>query len=234
MTNPRYMTFEQREAAILDGRLSVSGAKGDDRARSAEANSLSLQNTLMNVFTKNLGSQTQILNFLSAKMTNQVSNPQGYTPQALAAANTQATEGTARDFNAAQKATQEFEAQRGGSALPSGVEAQITGQNANAAAQEQASAQNQIQLANADQQQKNYWNAVGMLSGTAQMFNPQSYAGASTGAGEDVANNSNANTQASKTGFLSTLASGLGQGLGAGLSTFATGGLSSLAGIPKG
>jgi hypothetical protein len=212
----------------------VSGAKSDDRAKSAEKNSLSLQNTMMGYFKQQFGTQQQLLNFINAKMTSQVSNPQGFTKETLAAANTGATEGVARDFATANTATKEMEAQQGGNGLPSGVQAQLTGQNANAAAQEESQAKNQITLANAQQQQQNYWNAVSTLNGTAALENPQSYGSGANAAGEDVANLSQAVSASQKTGFTNTLtngiASGLGSALGKGLGGFATGGIGLIGG----
>lgn len=228
---PRLMTFEQLEAAILDGRLSVSGGKGDNRAKSAEANALSFQSSLMNVFKQQFGAQSQILNFIAGKMTSQVNNPQGFTPEATAAMNTQATEGVAREFNQANTAAKEMEAQQGGNGLPSGVQAQITAGNANEAAQTQAAAQNQIRLANAEQQQQNYWNAVKVLGGTAETINPTSYAGQATGAGNSVADLSKAYSDSQQSGFFNTLANGFASSLGKGIGGFATGGLSTLSGM---
>ena len=191
---------------------------GDSRDKTAEQNSLNMQSALMNSFKSVFGTQSQILNFLNAKMTSQVSNPQGFTPATLAAMNTQATEGVAREFNQAQTAAKELNAQEGASALPSGVRAQVTGQNANAAAQTEAAAQNQIQLANAQQQQQNYWNAVGVLSGNASMLNPTGYANASSNAGDAVANASKAYSESQSSGFLGGFTSALGAGLGKTLS----------------
>lgn len=195
---------------------------GDSNDQTAESNSLALQTSLTNAFKSVFGEQSQIVNFLNSKMTAQINNPQGFTAGTMAAMNTQATEGVANEFAQAQTASKELSAQEGGSSLPSGVQAQITGQNANAAAQTEAAAQNQIQLANAQQQQQNYWNAVGALSGTASMLNPTSYANSSSGAGSAVASESNAYSNSEKSSFGGILAggiaTGLGQGLGAGLS----------------
>lgn len=198
----------------------VSGGKSDSEAQSAEKTSVGFQKTLMNMFQTQFGKQSQILNFISGKMTSQIASPQGFTPQTMAAMNTQATEGVANEFTQANTAAKEMEAQQGGNGLPSGVAAQITGQNANAAAQTEAGAQNQIQLANAQQQQQNYWNAVSTLSGTAQQENPDALITGANGAGSEVADLSKAVSSSQQTGFTNTLANGfagtLGKTLGGG------------------
>ena len=207
----------------------VSGGKGDSTDKAAERNTANFQSSLINVFKSVFGEQSQILNFLNGRMTSQVANPQGFTAQTLAAMNTQATEGVAREFNQAQTAAKETEAQQGGNGLPSGVQAQITGENANAAATTEAAAQNQIQLANAEQQQRNYWNAVGVLSGDASMLKPTDYAGQATGAGNAVANESDAYSNSQKTGFFNSFANSFASGLGNTLSG-GWGGIKGLAG----
>ena len=68
-----------------------------------------------------------------------------------------------------------------GSQLPSGVNAQIDAENANQAAAANAASQQQITLANAQQKQQNYWQAIGALSGNAQSYSPQSFTGAVNG-----------------------------------------------------
>lgn len=65
-----------------------------------------------------------------------------------------ATEGTARSYAQAQQATHAAEAARGGSQLPSGVNAQIDAENANQAAAANAASQQQITLANAQQKHR--------------------------------------------------------------------------------
>jgi hypothetical protein len=211
------MTHREKIELYLAQGLTVSGGKGDKVLESAEHTNAAFMTTLQSIFKQQFGAQSQILNFLNAKLTNQVSNPQGFTPQALAAANTQATEGVARDFSSAQKATQEIEAARGGSTLPSGVEAQLTAGNANAAAQEESTAQNQIQLANAQQQQQNYWNAVGALSGTAQLMNPQSFMSGANNTASELSGLSEADSKAKSSGFFNSFANSFASGLGGGL-----------------
>jgi hypothetical protein len=212
----------------------VSGAKSDSEAQSAEKTSVGFQKTLMNMFQTQFGKQSQILNFISGKMTSQIANPQGFTPQTMAAMNTQATEGVANQFTQANTAAKEMEAQQGGNGLPSGVQAQITGQNANAAAQTEAGAQNQIQIANAQQQQQNYWNAVNTLSGTAAQENPNGLISGANTAGEDVAGLSQAVSQSQKSGFTNTLSGAFASSLGKGLGSAATLGVGSVSGLSSG
>jgi hypothetical protein len=130
---------------------------------------------------------------------------------------TQATEGVANEFNQANTAAKELAAQQGGNGLPSGVAAQTTAANANAAAQTEAAANNQIQLANAEQQQKNQWSAVGELNDVASLENPTGYAGAATGGYGALSGLVNADTNASANSFGGIMEAGLGKGLGSAL-----------------
>lgn len=146
----------------------IRGGKGDSDIKQQEQNQQAFNSQLANAFSTQFGAQSQILNFLNGKLTNQVNNPQGFTPQQMAALNTNNTEGAATNFKNSQQATQAIEAARGGSALPSGVDAQLTAQNATAAAAQQAQGSNQIQLANAATQEQNYWNSISALNNVAQ------------------------------------------------------------------
>jgi hypothetical protein len=182
---------------------------------------------LQQAFASQFQSNRAVLNFLNDKLTTAVNNPQGFSPEALAAVRTTATQQTATDYTNASKAVRGQIAARGGSTLPSGVEAQIEGQLAQGAANEESTNQNQITLGNEQQKQANYWNAVRGLGGVATGYDPNAYAsGANSGAGT-IASLSEANSAAENAGAFNKFMGGLGSGLGAGLSSFATGGLSS-------
>jgi hypothetical protein len=105
-----------------------------------------------------------------------IDNPKGYDPTALAAMRTQATEGTAQSYAQSEKALNNTIAARGGSQLPSGVEAQLQAENANESAAQNASSQLNITQADANLKQQNYWSAVNALSGNAAQYNPTGYA----------------------------------------------------------
>lgn len=193
-------------------------SQGSSSAGHAADSAQDFQKTLMAAFSKQFGQQSQILNYIQGKMTGMISNPTGFTQAAMTAMGTQATEGVANEFAQAQTAAKELSAQQGGNGLPSGVAAQTTASNANAAAQTEAAAQNQIQLENAQQQQQNYWNAVGVLGGAASTLNPTAYATGANGAASATAAATNAFSESQQTGFGNTFANSFASGLGKTLS----------------
>src|SRR6185312_11460106 len=176
---------EKIEQYIQEGRP-VSGGKGDQTLNTEEQSQAAFSQMLQSTFQKQFAGQSDILNNLTQSLTKQLTNPSGFTPQQMTTLQTQNTEGAAKDFAAAQQATNNAVAARGGSALPSGVNAQLTAQNANAGVAEKASGDQNIQLANAQQQQQNYQFAVNALSGVAQAENPNQYASSATGAASTV------------------------------------------------
>src|SRR5579859_7212469 len=108
------------ERYLAEGRT-VSGGKDDKAIQSQQMQQMSFNKQLASIFSTQFGQQSGILNFLNQKLTSIANNPNGLTPEAKAALTTQNTEGAAKDFAAAQTATQSIEAGRGGSSLPSGV-----------------------------------------------------------------------------------------------------------------
>jgi hypothetical protein len=117
----------------------------------------------------------------------------GFSQGELTNLNTAATENVAQNYAAAQKATAQVLAARGGGndLLPSSTSAQLIAQNTNLAAQQRAAAQNTIQQANYAQGYQNWTQAASVLSNTAQLINPLGYAGQATGAGTAAANTAN-------------------------------------------
>jgi hypothetical protein len=210
------------ERYLAEGRT-VSGAKGDSTAKAGEKSQLAFTQQLQQAFSTQFASNRGVLNFLNGKLTDAVNNPQGMSPEALAAARTNATQTTAQDYAHASQAVNGQIAARGGSTLPSGVTAQIEGGLAQGAANENSSQQNDITLQNEQMRQQNYWKAVGGLNGVAEEYNPTGFASSTDSAAGTVAGLSEANTQASNSGwfnqFMGGLGGGLGKGLGAGLST---------------
>lgn len=191
-------------------------SSGDSEIQQTEQAQSAFTKQLMSTFSTQFANQQGILNFINGKMTSMVNNPTGFTPTTLAAMGTQNVEGAATSFENAEKASNEAEAAQGGNGLPSGVKAQITAQNANAGATQEAQGENEIALENAQQQQNNYWSALNVLNGTASQENPLGYASASTGSGEATANEGTAykNSQSSQLlGALGGLAGGAGTAL---------------------
>lgn len=208
-------TWTQRiERYIAEGR-SVSGGKGDSAIKEQENQQMGFNNQLRSAFTKQFGQQSKVLDFLNQKLTSQVNNPTGFGAPALAAMRTGATEQSARDFAHAQQATNAAQAARGGSQLPSGVSAQLAAQNANAGAAENTSAQTGITLADENQKQSNYWNAVSGLNGVSQGYNPSGFGGLFNQGSGNVGQLGEAYNQTQQSQLMSTLGGVAGGVLGA-------------------
>lgn len=163
------------ERYLAEGRT-VSGGKGDSTLKAQEQAQANFTNTLMGSYKKQFAQQSSILSFLTNKLQPMIDNPRGYDPTALAAMRTQATEGTAQSYAQSEKALNNTLAARGGSQLPSGVEAQLQAENANESAAQNSASQLNITQADANLKQQNYWSAVNALSGNAAQYNPTGYA----------------------------------------------------------
>ena len=195
----------------------VSGGKGDSTLKAQEQAQANFTKTLMKAYKTQFAQQSQILSFLTNKLTPLINNPQGFSPETLASMRTQATEGTARSFQQGQQALNEAEAARGGSVLPSGVDAQLRAEGTNAAAAQNTASQQAITLADEQQKEQNYWNAVNALSGNAAQYNPIGYAGQATsgsGAVADLGSAYKSSQSSQLLGALGGLAGGVGSALG--------------------
>lgn len=192
---------------------------GDSTAKAAEQSQANFSNTLQQIFTKQYGQQSAILNFLTNKLEPQIENPQGYSDTALNSMRTSATDQIATQYQNAQKALQNQQFENGGENLPSGVNEMQTGALRMGQASDTAAAQNQITQQNEQLKEQNYWNAVDALSGNASQYNPQSYAGASTSAGNSVAGLSQAYTASNQSQLLGALG-GIAGGAGSALAGY--------------
>ena len=197
----------------------------DDLVRSGEHSSLSLMGQLMAAFQQQFGSNQAALNFLNGKMQSIINNPQGFSPEALASLKTNAIQQTATDYANASKAVNGQIAARGGSTLPSGVTAQIQGGLAQGAANEESGSLNQINLANEQQRQSNFWEALSADKSIADAMSPDKYASGANGAAAGLSSLGSTYLEGEKSGFGGSLMKGLGSGIGAGLSGLATGSL---------
>lgn len=117
-------------------------------------------------------------------------NQYGFAGAEDRALRTQATEGTAAGYRAAEKATSEALAARGGgnTFLPSGAEADIHARVAGAAAGQESEQQLGITKAGYDVGRQAFDKATGVEMGVATGYNPLGYAGAATGAGSSAFN----------------------------------------------
>ncbi len=184
--------------------------KGDSTAKAAEQQQMAFNAQLMSVFQQQYANQQGILNFMKPFLQDQIMNPKGFSDAQMTTLQSQAKENAAASFQNATQAAQERMATEGNlSSLPSGVAAQITGGLSTAEAAQEAGAQQNIQLANAAQQQQNYWNAFNALNGVAAQENPVAFAGAANQGGDTVANLSNAVTNSQQSGWLNALLGGV-------------------------
>lgn len=187
---------------------------GDKTLRDTERSQADFSKTLQGAFKTQFGARSKTFDFLTQTLTNNINNPQGMSPEALAAARTQATERTAGSFDQATKAVQGKMAAHGTNGLPSGVDAQILGSLSAAGAHDQASAQNDITLQNEDMKQKNYWNSVQDLEGVTAQQDPNGLAGGATSAADSVASLGSAYNTSKQSGFGAHLLNSFGDALG--------------------
>lgn len=198
----------------------------------ASKNQLQFQSQLMSLFQQQFANQKGVLDFLQGTLKPEIVRAQageGFSPQALAAMRTTATDTTASEFQNAQAALNQVLKTSGSSNVPSGVTVGANQEFLTAEARTQAGGQNQITLANAGQAQNNFWNAINALNGVSAQINPLGYGSEASGAGGTVANLSssqsslqNAITSANSSSFFGQLggafAGALGKGLGGALS----------------
>lgn len=120
----------------------------------------------------------------------------GYTPQELAALNTQAAEGTGRNYNAAERALQENIAAQGGAGagttnITSGPTQQLKEQMASQAAQEQSNEQLGITTSGYDIGRQQYTQAIQGEEALAAGWNPNAFSGSAVNAGSAAASEAN-------------------------------------------
>lgn len=200
------MTWTETVDHYLRYGFTVSGAKGDDIAKQNEQIQLDLNKQLLQTFQTQFGKQSQITDSVTKNLQPLIDNPQGYSPEELQALRTQTSDTNSGQFNDAQKALNDQLAARGGaSTLPSGVDAQLRAQLAEAGAKTEAGSQNQITLNNEELKRQNFFNAVNALSGNAQIINPLGYASGATAGGNTVANLSQAVTASNQSPLMGAI-----------------------------
>jgi hypothetical protein len=187
---------------------------GDTKLKAAEQSQAEFAKTLQGAFSKQFGARSAIFDFLTKTLTNNINNPQGMSPEALAAARTQATQRTATDVDQAQRAVQGKMAARGGSTLPSGVDAQVLGSIAASGANQESQMQGDITLQNEKMRQENYWNSIGGLSNVSAQEDPNGLAGGANSAADSVASLGSALNASKQVGFGSHLLNSFGDALG--------------------
>jgi hypothetical protein len=118
---------------------------------------------------------------------------QGFSQAENTSLNSQATEGTAQNYQNAAKAVGEQTAAEGGgnTYLPSGAATQLKAETAASAAQQESSEQEQITQANYNQGYSEWEQAASGLGGVASDLNPTAYSSSATSAGSAAASTAN-------------------------------------------
>lgn len=199
--------------------------KGDPTAKANEQLQYQFNQQLVSIFSQQYQNQTGILNYLKGKMQPIIdAGGQGYSPEALTALRTGASDQNAIAFQNADEALQNQISQASGGSKLTGVaganiQAKAGLLNQKAIADSQA--QNAITQANENLKQQNYWNAINVLNGTAAQINPLGYSSEVNSGGNTTANLSGAVTAANQSqllGALGGIAGGIGSALGGGFS----------------
>ena len=190
-------------------------SSGSGTTQDAQRSENAFSKELQADFEAQFGANTRLTSLINGQMWNQINaGGEGYSKPALAAMRAQAADSIAGNFQHAQHALQEHEAQTGGNDLPSGVNAQLDAGLYAKEAEQQAAAANDITLANENQRQQNYWRAIGTLSGNNAARNPLGYASAANGGAGAEAALSNANTNANDSGMGGAFSQSFGASLG--------------------
>jgi hypothetical protein len=184
--------------------------------------------------------QQSILSTLQSSLSPTINagpNQYGYSPAEDTALRTQALEGTGSTYaNAAKALNEQIGAEGGGNSyVPSGASNQLREQVATSAANQEAQQNLGITTAGYAQGLANYNEAVKVMSGTAQIYNPTGYANSATNAGSTAFNSASTIQQMNNSsGFWNTasgilggaagdIAGGLTGGLGTAVSTVGNG-----------
>jgi hypothetical protein len=167
-------------------------SSGDTTVKSTEKAQAAFTSTLTNSFNTAFANKQDILGKLTAKLNDQINNPQGFDPKTLALMKTNASDTVARGTNAAQVSANAYLATHGGAELGSGVAAQIKGGIAGSGAVENAREQSGIDIQSGLLQNENYWKGISGLTNVANSENPEGLAGAETSSANATADLSKA------------------------------------------
>jgi hypothetical protein len=195
-------------------------SSGDSTVKQSEASQAAMTSALSSSFSTAFAAKQDILGKLSAKLTDMLSNPQGFDPKTLALMKTTAADTVARQTNDAQTAANAYLATHGGATLGTGVGAQIKGQIAGQGAVEGERESSNIDIQNGLLQNENYWKSISGLSNVANSENPEGLASAEVGSADATANLSKAFLASKQADWQNTF--GIIKGV-AGLATAAAG-----------
>jgi hypothetical protein len=166
----------------MGGLISGLFAGGPSTAMRMDASQQkSLADSLFANYNERYADQTQMLNQLRSSYAPIISagpGQQGFTSPVLSALNTQAINSSGAAARNARQAAGNFSAgQNGTSGLTSGITKQINASVNSQAANQLATAQNQITQANYATGQNNYWKALGGFQSLSGEENPTAFSG---------------------------------------------------------
>lgn len=214
------------------------GASGAETA--AAANNQNFASAIQSDFGTAFGNQQGILSNLTAGLGKTFANGPsqfGFSQGQVNALNSQATNGTGAQYQAAKQAAGDATAAAGGgnSFIPTGAQGQQQTALANAAAQQESNQLLGIQTAGWQQGNQNYNNALSGLLNVSSQTNPLGYANAGTSSGSSAFNDadtvSKENNAASPWNVVGGVLGGVGSTLVNGLTGNAGGATSGLSGL---
>ena len=227
----RYLLVREDGYDYIGPLMLMKGAT--DQQNNLAASQTAFYNQMTADTNQQFAGQTAILNSLNKSFAPIIAggpSQYGFSQGETNTLNSQAIQGTAQQYNAAQKALQTQQAAAGGGNqfLPSGVNAQQSAELASSGANQASSELLGIKQAGYQQGASQYQNAISAEEQAAGLYNPASYSGAATGAGNAAANELNTIQQENTAASPWTMVGGiLGGAAQAGLG-IATGGLSTL------
>ena len=195
------------------------------QSQDSQKTQLNTQNQLQ---AQQQAAQNQLLQQNNTALSPYLTGNQGFTPEQMAALNSQALDQNALRFNQGTQQANSQLAARGeglGNTPGSGVAATGYGNLQAAKSGDLADALRTVTLNNAQQGLANKFNAASVLSGNAQ-----TYAGNVGTYGSGASNALNALTQAQGNGFQAQFGKAFGAGLGSGAAGLATVGAGGFAG----
>jgi hypothetical protein len=176
----KYLLVKNRSISWTGPVLLMKGASADQQKNADAASGIS--DTMMADYHKQFQNQSAILSALTKTLSPIVSagpNQFGYTPGQVNSLNSTSIQSTGQQYKNSSQALKEQQAAQGGGTelLPSGANAQVQGQLAASASNQQSDQLLGIQNAGWAQGNTNFNNAVGQEMSAAGMYSPTNYSG---------------------------------------------------------
>ncbi len=139
--------------------------------------------TLSNSYDQAFANQQNVLAAQQARLSAQVANPQGFTPQQLAGATTSVNENTATAAKQAMGAAAAYAAAHGGADVGSGAAGQLAGEIASGATLAKSQQLSQVNQQNEELKQANYWRGIEGLNQVGSAYGQAAGTAAGSSAG---------------------------------------------------